>query len=206
MWRKSIFPQGVGILDDARTRAKEPYLAYTGRSSKRNCGVSHFDSKVTATGWPRNDSDSAAHCVRALLQSCRKNCKINTGSAPVALFARAIPESEPFPRPLCEIASLRKLHRPSYPSTSDFSNGLRLRDWGGVVDCQAASLQQLIPALRFRLALKRPNHRGKTALQGIVLSHGKERPAIYSLPPETGVLLRDAATASVRADWDTGMR
>jgi len=64
-----------------------------------------------------------------------------------------------------------------------------------------------IPAVCFRSVLKRPNHRGRTALQEFVLSHSRERPAIYSLPPETGASLRDAAAAaSVRADWDTGMR
>gem|GEM_PF-3807289 len=64
---------------------------------------------------------------------------------------------------------------------------------------------ELILAVSFRSVLKRPNHCGRMSLQKVALSPWL-RSAIYSLPPETGALLRDAATASVKVDLDTGMR
>jgi hypothetical protein len=190
-------------------RAKEPDLAHIGRSSQRICGVSHGDSKLTATGGPSNNSDSAAHSVSSLLRRCRKGCKINAGPTPRVHCSPVLfpnPSHFPFPRSLCEITGPSKLHRRSYLSTNRSSKVLRLRDRGGVLDCYQASIQQLNPAPCFRSVLKRPNHGCGTAPQSFMLSHSRERPAIYSLPPETGALVRDAATASVRADWDTGMR
>lgn len=73
--------------------------------------------------------------------------------------------------------------------------------------CYAASLQYVCANSRclLQISLEAPRSPWQNGAARVVLSHSNERPAIYSLPPETEASLRDAAAAFVRTDWDTEM-